>query len=119
MSEYGMIPTILVLICIASILSLIVPHMLHNMRYGEFRTIPGVLIVHSFPKYKPILIHEIIKVEYSIPPRSFGAFLFSIYTSNGNVVRFSIDLHKTAERERLERELRMNGYEGPFQYIPR
>lgn len=119
MFSYNIITPVLVMVCIVSILSLIVPHMLHNMKYGEFRTIPGVLIVHSFPKYKPILIHEITKVEYSIPPRSFGAFWFSIYTSNGNVVKFSIDLHKTAERERLERELRMNGYEGPFQYIPR
>ena len=118
MFSYNIITPILVMVCIASILFLIVPHMLHNMKYGEFRTIPGVLIVHSFPKYKPILIHEITKVEYSIPPRSFGAFWFSIYTSNGNVVKFSIDLHKIAERERLERELRMNGYEGPFLYIP-
>ena len=40
MSEYGMIPTILVLICIASILSLIVPHMLHNMNMGNFALYP-------------------------------------------------------------------------------
>ena len=50
MFSYNIITPILVMVCIASILFLIVPHMLHNMKYGEFRTIPGVLIVHSFPK---------------------------------------------------------------------
>ena len=109
----------IVILLFAFIVTLLVWRIVYLMKTwkDEFHTEPGFLCPHTFFGHPPIPIGDIVEIKYTSSIRSWNSYIFFIKMANGGKTTFTISHNFSSQRDRLERELRVQGYDGPIEYM--